>query len=185
MVCSFCGRGAPESGQLVSGTDAFICEHCIHDWHGRLGRGRSPGIPAGAAAPDVHLPVAGQPPADVGQAEADIRAAFAGSGTESEDGVSVPTVEKGEALGPVLVAAKERHRGVAPLGAEVTIAAGEVVFTDPGHAAVTYTLSVNGTTMLGSRRGHAVLVDGDWKVARSTFCDLMALAGVPCPPDTE
>ena len=31
-------------------------------------------------------------------------------------------------------------------------------------------------------RRDAVLVDGQWKMARSTFCDLMRLAGVECPP---
>jgi hypothetical protein len=51
--------------------------------------------------------VAWQPPGDAEAAAADIRAALAGSGTESEDGVSVHTVEGGETLGPVLVAAKE------------------------------------------------------------------------------
>jgi hypothetical protein len=30
--CSFCGRRPPESGRLVSGTDALICEHCVAEW---------------------------------------------------------------------------------------------------------------------------------------------------------
>jgi len=34
--CSFCGRKPPDSGQLVAGTDAFICEHCIRHWAGEL-----------------------------------------------------------------------------------------------------------------------------------------------------
>ena len=87
VVCSFCGRGSPESGRLVSGrlvsgTDAFICEHCIHEWHGRLGQvGRlsqvgDRGIRVRAVPGDIELPEAGTPPADVGQAEADIRAAL-------------------------------------------------------------------------------------------------------------
>ena len=33
------------------------------------------------------------------------------------------------------------------------------------------------------RSGHAVLVGRDWKVARDTWCDLMA--GVNCPPPEE
>jgi Clp amino terminal domain, pathogenicity island component/ClpX C4-type zinc finger len=184
VVCSFCGRGSPESGRLVSGDDAFICEHCIRDWHGRLGQVHT-GVARGyTVTRHEDLPAAGTAPDDAGRAEADIRAAFAGSGTGSEDGASVPTVEEGETLGPVLAAAKERHRGLAPSDAGVVIAVETVVFVDPAHAAVRYTVSVDGTTML-TRRGDAVQVDGAWKVARSTFCDLMALAGVPCPPDTE
>ena len=32
------------------------------------------------------------------------------------------------------------------------------------------------------RRGDAVLDEGHWKMARSTFYDLMRMAGVECPP---
>lgn len=34
--CSFCGRHPPESGRLVQGQSAFICEHCIGEWGERL-----------------------------------------------------------------------------------------------------------------------------------------------------
>jgi Clp amino terminal domain, pathogenicity island component/ClpX C4-type zinc finger len=34
--CSFCGLRPPESGRLVSGENAFICEHCIRQWSGLL-----------------------------------------------------------------------------------------------------------------------------------------------------
>jgi len=30
--CSFCGRQPPDTGQLFSGTDAAICEHCVRQW---------------------------------------------------------------------------------------------------------------------------------------------------------
>lgn len=36
VACSFCGSEPPESGQLVSGTDAFICEHCVRRWSAQL-----------------------------------------------------------------------------------------------------------------------------------------------------
>jgi ATP-dependent Clp protease ATP-binding subunit ClpC len=36
-VCSFCDRGYAEAGQIVSGTNASICEHCVRYWSGRLG----------------------------------------------------------------------------------------------------------------------------------------------------
>jgi hypothetical protein len=185
VVCSFCGKGSPESGQLVSGMDAFICEHCIRDWSGRLGQVSARPIRSSVVSPDRDLPAAGQPPEHVETAEADIRAAFASSNAESDDGASVPTVHKGETLGPVLVAAKERHRDLAPLDTDVVISVEGMVFTDPDHAAVWFSISLGGKMMLPRHRGDAVLVDGVWKVARSTFCDLMSLAGVLCPPDTE
>ncbi len=38
VKCSFCGRQPPESGKLVSGRDAYICEHCLAEWIIRLSR---------------------------------------------------------------------------------------------------------------------------------------------------
>ncbi len=154
------------------------------DWYGRLGavrtlRTRSSFVFQGWP------PEVGAAPENVQSAELAIRAAFAGSGTESEDGQSVPTVERGETLGPMLVAAKERRLGVVPPDAEVVTLVDEIVFLDPDHAAVLFSIMADGRTMLTRHRGDAVLVDGVWKVARSTFCNLVALAGVPCPPDNE
>lgn len=36
VACSFCGRRPPESGKLVQGHRAFICEHCIREWGERI-----------------------------------------------------------------------------------------------------------------------------------------------------
>jgi len=37
VECSFCGRRPPESGQIISGSRrAYICEHCVKEWAGRL-----------------------------------------------------------------------------------------------------------------------------------------------------
>ena len=35
------------------------------------------------------------------------------------------------------------------------------------------------------RAGHAVRTSDGWKVARDTWCDLIGLAGVTCPPPEE
>ncbi len=58
----------------------------------------------------------------------------------------------------------------------------EITFVDATHAAVWFSVSVDGASVLPNRRGDAVIVDGAWKMARSTFCGLVGLAGVPCPP---
>ena len=34
--CSFCGRQPPESGRVVRGSRAYICEHCVSEWHRKL-----------------------------------------------------------------------------------------------------------------------------------------------------
>jgi hypothetical protein len=39
VACSFCGLAPPESGQLIAGDNAFICERCVGQWFGRLEAG--------------------------------------------------------------------------------------------------------------------------------------------------
>jgi hypothetical protein len=157
--------------------NAFICEHCIHDWSARLGPSGSPLVRPSEVPQGRDAPVAEQPPEHAEVPESAIR-------TASEDGVSVPTVERGETLGRLLAAAKEPDRGIGPPGAEFFTTIDQIVFTDPDHAAVWFTMTVAGTPLLPRHRGDAVMVGGVWKVARSTFCDLMTLAGVQCPPET-
>jgi hypothetical protein len=180
LACSFCGRRPPESGPLHSGVDAFVCEHCIHQWAtnpdpGRAGR--SPVDPTQAVRPTG-------PPPDDPAAVAGIAAAYAAIGRPSEDGESVPSVDGGENLGPTLARARmgRQTRHPLPDDARVDFSTGEIAFTDADHAAVWFTVSVNGHPVLRDRRGDAVRVDGTWKVARSTFCQLVALAGIRCPP---
>ena len=56
-------------------------------------------------------------------------------------------------------------------GAEVT----SLTFTSPTTAQVTYKL-LNGTqVLLPAASGQAVLVDGTWRVSKSTFCTLVTL----------
>ena len=37
VACSFCGRQSPETGQLIAGQGAYICEHCVRQWSEQLG----------------------------------------------------------------------------------------------------------------------------------------------------
>ena len=185
VACSFCGSRPPGSGQLISGINAFICEQCIRLWFRRL-ETVDPGHSWQSVTHRVQdVPIAGSPPQDVDTARAEIVAAFAGSRTLSDDGHSIPTVEKGETLGPILVAANQRQAGIAPETADVTITVDEITFFDATHAAVWISITVDGRTMLQHHRGDALIVEGVWKVARSTFCGLMAMAGVPCPPEPD
>jgi ribosomal protein S14 len=70
VACSFCGGQPPESGQLISGTDAFICEHCVRRWARRVDPSEGPtaqGVEGSAAeavecqfcggTPAIHRPV--------------------------------------------------------------------------------------------------------------------------------
>jgi hypothetical protein len=185
VVCSFCGRQPPESGPLVSGHDAIICGRCIRQWYQHLDQSGSEPFPPPVVVRRHGVRRVGPPPADPDSARAGIASAFSAHGTSSQDGRSVPTVERGDNLGPVLAEAKERHRDTVPETADVAVSVDEIEFIDPSHAAVWFTISVDGRALLGSDLGDAVLVDGEWKMARSTFCGLMARAGVACPPEVD
>ncbi len=179
-ACSFCGRRPPETGQLVSGTDAFICELCIRHWFDALSTG-GPSQGISASPPQfVLIDSGGPPPEDEDAARAEITAAYLASATTSEDGQSVPSVEMGADLGPTLLQALERNPFPPPAESRIDVDA--VAFVDTEHAAVWFTITIDGIPRLSNQRGDAVVVDGAWKMARSTFCALMASAGVACPP---
>ena len=57
-------------------------------------------------------------------------------------------------------------------------------FVNDHEAVVTYSAHITGSLniTLGDRPGRALLVDGEWKVTRETFCEWMRVGGVECPP---
>jgi len=57
-----------------------------------------------------------------------------------------------------------------------------MMFIDAEHAVVWLSLSQQGRLLLTNCRGDAVVVDGSWKMARTTFGELMRMAGVDYPP---
>jgi hypothetical protein len=81
-------------------------------------------------------------------------------------------LEDGSSLGAALTLAKqERDQTHLKQGAKVKI----VTFTSATNASVTYEL-LNGTQpLLNQASGVAVLVDGQWKVSKNTFCSLVTL----------
>jgi ATP-dependent Clp protease ATP-binding subunit ClpC len=183
VACSFCGRRPPETGQLFSGTDAFICEHCVRDWFASLStaHGRQPLFGSHRTAVGA-VETAGPPPEDEEAARAQIAAAYSASTIVGDDGQSVPSVERGANLAPVLLEAQARS----PFPESIaTVEVDHVVFVDSAHAAVSFTIAIDGVPRLSDRRGDAVLVDRTWKMARTTFCELMMLAGVECPPEPD
>ena len=56
VQCSFCGRRPPESGQIVAGHDtAYICEHCVREWAGRVGERTDQGERAASVGDVAHF----------------------------------------------------------------------------------------------------------------------------------
>ncbi len=124
---------------------------------------------------DHHVPT-GDPPADTEHAEAAIKAAYAG--LSDADGDSLPNVQAGNGLAPTVRRAAERASQ-----SDADIAVKEIRFLSDTRAAVVFTVSTSdGLPLLGGTTGEAVLHEGRWRVARSTFANLMRLAGIEPPP---
>ncbi len=184
VTCSFCGLAPPESGQMITGSNAFICENCIRRWYMRLGPPSNTVLPGRHSTPLI-APPTGFEPKGADEARAQIRTAFAASRTPGDDGRSVPAVEKGGDLGPTLALANERHRGVIGDGHDVLVSADEIHFYDQERALVSFSILMGQRLLLGGQQGEALLINGEWKMARSTFCRLMNLAGIACPPEAD
>jgi hypothetical protein len=178
VACSFCGECPPESGQLVSGgRGAYICEHCIRRWYDAL----SDDVAVGDE--DLGATVmTGRVPHDTETARAEIALAFGHALFLSEDRRTVPTVEGGELLGPCLKEAQVRHAALRRQENVITIE--DVEFVDEERASISFAIAFEGIST-EQRRGRALLVDSRWLMARQTFCELMSLIGVQCPPSTR
>ena len=181
VQCSFCGLTPPESGQVVSGDNAFICENCIRRWSARLPtRSTTVRRTLISSAPwDAVSP--GEQPADPDSARREITAVFTNYGEVSEDGRAAIGIENGGDLGWALTAVRANRQQY--LDAEILFTVDETIFVDPEHAAVWYSISVNGSSVLNRHRGDAVLVDGEWNIARETFRDLLGQGGITLPPE--
>lgn len=57
---------------------------------------------------------------------------------------------------------------------------GEVVFTSPVQAQLHFEITFGSGSSLGKMLGGAAFVDGQWKVLRSTVCEVLAAAGATC-----
>ena len=176
VECSFCGRRPPESGQLVSGRGgAYVCEHCVDELSTRFSA-HDEDEAGGVPQPVV---ITGRVPDDEDAARTEITVAFGHVFVLSDDRRTVPSVEGGELLGPCLKEAHVRHAALRRK--DDAVAVGRIQFIDERHAAVSFTVSLEGVSP-EPRTGDALVAGSTWRVARSTFCALMSLAGVQCPP---
>ena len=129
-------------------------------------------------------PARGAPPADEAVARQEIADAFAAMTAVDETSGSIPAVEGSTNLGACVTEARVRLPGPPEANITTAFTIDRLRFLNDHEAMVSYTLTIAGgfNTTLGNRAGRAVLVEGQWKVTRQTFCELMALAGVTCPP---
>ncbi len=128
--------------------------------------------------PPPALPDAGEQPADPAAAEAEVRAAMStlygviGREADGSDLIDDPT-------GVAEAREQVQAGGYADDAASATATIDELVFTAPDEAWFRYSIDTDGNDF-DNRYGIAVLVDGVWKITRSTICQDLSLAGGDC-----
>jgi hypothetical protein len=128
----------------------------------------------------------GPPPADEAAARAAIMEAYAAMGEPDDVNGTVPSVEGSEGLAVCRQQATERARmqfGHVPQ-VEAAFSVDHIRFINDHEAVVIYTVHITGELQitLGDRPGRAIVVDGQWKVTRETFCAWVQTGGIECPP---
>jgi hypothetical protein len=173
LRCSVCGRREASVEHLVRARGVHICDRCVAQASDAL-----------ATAPRDQKLVRIRPPsAHVGDREAAgvaveeaFETVFAGQVPIEE---RCRAIEQGDNLAATFEQARQRNPGAGPL--DVTV--DSVRFLSEDEAEVQFTLWLAGFGQSGMpRSGHAVRVGDTWKVARDTWCGLVRMIGVECPP---
>ena len=125
----------------------------------------------------------GPPPEDEEAARTKIGEAFSHMMEGDDASNAIPTVDGSEDLCECLREAAQRNAAAAA-DSTATITVDLVRFLNDHEARVSYSVVVSGghNVTFRDRPGKAVLVGGVWKVDRDTFCQMMQMAGVQCPP---
>jgi hypothetical protein len=114
----------------------------------------------------------GPPPEDEERAGIDVGAVFQAIGQLSDDASTLVNVEGGENLGPCDAEVRKRF----PTSGD-KIVIDKIKFLNSSEAVVWFR-----SAYFPTRQGRAVLVGERWKVSRPTYCGLVAMAGLTCPP---
>jgi hypothetical protein len=174
--CSFCGRREEAVEHLVRARGGtYICDRCVAQAHEAI-----------ATAPPGERMLRIRPTpaqvADRDSAELAVEHAF-----ETLFNPDLPIPERCAAItgGANLATAMEQVNDRYP-ARDVDVSVDYVRFLSEDEAEVHFVLFVPQFGASGmATTGHAVLVGQEWKVARDTWCDLVRMAGIECPPPEE
>jgi len=148
-----------------------------------VGTWDDPAFRESCTPPPPALPDAGEQPAEPAAAEAEIRAAMTelygaiGAGAEGSDLIDDPT-------GVAEAREQVEEGGFAETAASAVATIDELVFTAPDEAWFRYSIDTD-TGFFDNRYGISVLVDGVWKITRSTVCQDLSMAGGDCGGDWQ
>lgn len=174
--CGFCGRRVEAVTHLVRARGGvYICERCVTQAQETLAQ----------AAPTDKVVRFRPPSGRVGDhdlAEEAVELAF-----ETMFEASIPVAQRCDAIedgANLHRTMKELQERYAP-SQDVEVAVDSVRFVGDDEAEVRFTILLPQFGRGGMQRvGYAVRVDGAWKVARHTWCELVGMVGVHCPPRT-
>ena len=123
-------------------------------------------------------------PSDGAAAERAIREAFETVySSDQRDEVRLAAIEGGTHLAATMEQARQARqafRGTSKM--EITVEAIRFIAEDEALVSFVLVFPAEPLSRLPSN-GAAVLIDGEWKVARQTYCDLVQSLGVECPPE--
>ncbi|MGH9289285.1 MAG: ClpX C4-type zinc finger protein [Acidimicrobiales bacterium] len=176
LRCSLCGRREAAVDHLVRSRVVYICDRCVTQAHEAIA----------SAASDQKLLRIRPTPARVDDrdaAEAAIEEAF-----ETVFSAERPieercrAIDQGDNLGPTMEEARQRYAPSRTLDVSVD----SVRFVSDDEAEVHFTLWLSQFGSSGMNQiGHAVRVGDTWNVSRDTWCGLVRMIGVECPPPPD
>ena len=173
--CSFCGRREGAVEHLVRARGVHICDRCVAQAQEAIA----------SATPGRRLLRIKPVPAHLAAADRDAAEEAIERAYETVFSSEAPVVERCSAIegGADLTATmQELHDRYAPAqGVDVSVEYVRLLGDDEAEVHFVLFLPGSGASPLG-RTGHAVLVGGEWKVSRATWCGLVGLVGVECPP---
>lgn len=130
-------------------------------------------------APQPLPPPTGTAPADAAAARQAVEAVYRHLFTAKANSNQGADIEGGYPLTPE--AAKQFQAQYGDIIGKLTLRINSFEFVSSTDAALSFDLLLNGQAVTATTIGHAVLVGGQWKVARATFCTLLQRANIPCP----
>ncbi|HEX4530344.1 MAG TPA: hypothetical protein VIA11_13155 [Acidimicrobiia bacterium] len=168
---------------LLGGLAGYLVGHADDDHRAAVNAALDDGAPrAASAAP-------GFEPANVEAANAEIEqafhSAFDGGVDPRQRADAIQNAASIESLTQSATQNAARFGYTAEQLAGTTTSVLATRFIDSTHAIVQFSITIPGHgEILRDRVGYAVLVDGRWKVALRTECDLLSLDGLgaQCPP---
>ncbi|MGH9228696.1 MAG: ClpX C4-type zinc finger protein [Acidimicrobiales bacterium] len=173
LRCSFCGRRDADVDHLVRARGVYICDSCVAQALEAIAKA-SPGRKLLRIRP-TPSPLADRDAAEVAVERA-FETVFDPEGSIEE---RCRAIDRGDNLAPAMHELGGRYQP-----ADVSV--DSVTFITDAEAEVHFTVFVRQLGPSGLRQtGHAVLVGDEWKVSRETWCGLVRMAGVECPPPAD